>query len=335
MMALINVVLNPSRGLELRTLEMPVDIAPPAAEGRNVVVALPNGGFNLCFDRFKNVKKIGRQVVVLPDSKDLMDALRAVVYTHRKTLVGRETGHRFLFVGPSGKAYTTSGAWSNALVNVFAAPLASVQPQSAASAGAAMQGSQLAPRVPVRVGTNVLRKSAVTHRLPECKTLADRVSFAASMRHGLAAQSEHYDAATSSERVAAAVNASAAAYDASAAAGKAGRAHRDQEDDMDVDSIASASDNDTPIVPRAAATTTVDEVHESDEEVFAVDRLMEYRVRGGESQYFVRWEAGPTHDSWEPEDEMPPALVRLFWRGPTARGGKGVAGPGAKRKTME
>jgi hypothetical protein len=105
---------------------------------------------------------------VLPDSTDLLDALRAVAYTHRATLIGRETEHHFLFVGPSGKPYSSSGAWSNALVNVFAAPLASIQTQGAASAGAAMQDSHLPPRVATRVSTNVLRKSA---GLRNCQTV--------------------------------------------------------------------------------------------------------------------------------------------------------------------
>jgi hypothetical protein len=333
LMALINVVLLPSRSLELRTLETPVGVAPPATEGRNVVVALPSGGFQLCFDRFKTVKKLGRQIVVLPDSKDLLDALRAVAYTHRATLVGRETAHSFLFVGPSGKPYGSSGAWNTALVSVFAAPLAAVQPQWAASAGAGAGAAAAPARVVPRIGPNVLRKSAVTNKLPECKTPAEQKSLAASMRHGLGAQSKHYDAATSSERVATAINASATAYDASAGAGSAGRAAASMfagpmksvgsvgpvmrervpvtvcDVDRNSDSVdnASASDSDDSSSARAApavaaptgagAAVQVADDSESEEQVFAVDRLLQFRVRGGEPQYFVRWASGAASQS--------------------------------------
>jgi hypothetical protein len=377
LMALINVVLLPSRSLELRTLEAPVGVAPPATEGRNVVVALPNGGFQLCFDRFKTVKKLGRQIVVLPDSKDLLDALRAVAYTHRATLVGRETGHRFLFVGPSGKPYGSSGAWNSALVSVFAAPFADVQPQWAASAGAGAGAAAAPARVAPRIGPNVLRKSAVTNKLPECKTPAEQKSLAACLRHGLGAQGKHYDAATSSERVAAAINASARAYDASAGAGSAGRAvastiagpvksvgsvpvgpvmrervpatvrdvgrKGDASDDSDVGASDSDDSSSAQAAPATAAAASgaghnaaVANDSDSEEPVFVVDRLLQFRVRGGEPQYFVRWATGAEDDSWEPEDEMPQALVRLFWRGPTARGGKGATGVrGGKRKATE
>jgi hypothetical protein len=277
LMALINTALPPSRSLELRTLEIPVAVAPSPAEERNVVVATADGGYQLCFDRFKTVKSLARQVVTLPENADLLDALHAVAYTHRTTLVGRTPSHRFLFVGPSGKPYASSGAWANALNGVFAAPLAKV--------------SSTGVVVPPRVGTNVLRKSSITQKLPECTTLADRESLAAAFRHGLDAQKHHYDCATSSERVSAAVNACAAAY---AQGGSAGAAPRVE--DSDSDSSPSATD-----------------------EAFAVDKLLQHRIRGGEHQYSVRWATGPADDSWEPEDEMPAACVREFWRRPSKR----------------
>jgi hypothetical protein len=73
---------------------------------------------------------------------------------------------------------------------------------------------------------------------------------------------------------------------------------------------------------------------DSEEAVFAVDRLLQFCVRGGEPQYFVRWASGADDDSWEPEHEMPPKCVRLFWRGPTSRGAAtaGVVGGTRKRK---
>jgi hypothetical protein len=249
-----------------------------------VLVALPGGGFQLVFVRFKNVKTLGRQVVTVPDNRDLLDLIRAVAYTHRATLLNGQT-HRFLLVGPSGKPYGSSGAFCNAMNAVFAAPLAKVQQQP--SAGAAV--------VP-RVGPNVLRKSGVTRKLPECKTPADKASLAAAFRHGLDAQTNHYAAATSSERSAAAVSALATAFAAVPAAAETDCSDGEEADD----------DSGAPSPSNEAA-------------VFAVEALLQYRVRGGEHQYLVRWATGAGDDSWEPEDELPQACVREFWRRPATQ----------------
>ena len=58
--------------------------------------------------------------------------------------------------------------------------------------------------------------------------------------------------------------------------------------------------------------------------VFAVDLLLAFRVRKGTPEYNVRWSAGPAEDSWEPEEEMPGACIREFWRRPST--GKRKAG---------
>ena len=161
------------------------------------------------------------------------------------------------------------------------------------------------------------------------------------MRHGLDAQSKHYDAATSSERVSTAVNASAAAYTASADASRARQAHRDHESDVDVDSSDSDSSGSgrDDLTVHVAVTVFEDDANdlnsESEEVVVSVDRLLQYRVQGGVPQYSVRW-VGGRDDSWEPEDEMSPALVRVFWRGSTSREGQGPTGfQRGKRKKKE
>jgi hypothetical protein len=139
------------------------------------------------------------------------------------------------------------------------------------------------------------------------------------------------------ERVSTAVNASAAAYNASAAA-SAERARRNDTRDVDVDSSdSSASGSDDVTVHAVAVTVCKDDLNgsNSEEAVVGVDRLLQYRVHGGVPQYSVRW-VGPRADSWEPEDDMSPALVRVFWRGATSRAGKGSDGlRGGKRKKGE
>ena len=161
--ALMNIVLPSSRGMEIRTLEEPLAAAPPPAEKRNVLVGpATDGSFVMSFDYFKNYKTLGRQQVQLPVNKDLTDALHAVLYTYRTVLVGRNK-HRFVFMGPSGKPYNSSGAWTAALNAVFAAPLAMVAP---------VANGVITPRV----GVNVMRKSTVTKKLPACQTPAERAN---------------------------------------------------------------------------------------------------------------------------------------------------------------
>ena len=46
---------------------------------------------------------------------------------------------------------------------------------------------------------------------------------------------------------------------------------------------------------------------------FEVDHILAHRTQGKQRQYLVRWLGyGPEHDSWEPERNISPALLRTF-----------------------
>lgn len=364
LVATLYVAVPPSRGLEMRTLQLP---APSQAgkSGRhgadlkggsaslseeNTLEVDAHGDPVMVLRRYKTAKRYGTQTVPLPNTKQVRDLVAAVTTGPLRRALTCGKAHRFVFCRPNGEPFANASAWTGMLARLFAD---------------ALQADDK------RITVNVLRKSFLTAALPAATTVPARESLAAAMRHSTRVQKASYDATTATERVREACDVASAMFNACTDSRRLTRKRKlqgEEPEDFNLEgegARAMPSGRGLSQIERhlhAAYSHSenlghtepedVDELEQSDSELeegggggpggaegdlkeaegaplHLVDRLLALRRRHGAVEYLVRWEGCDTEDdTWEPEPAMPPTCIREFFEQSSRRAACKV-GPGS------
>jgi hypothetical protein len=325
--AAIMTLIPPGRGLEYRTLQIPLDrdnTKPDPEKRENFLTVDQDGHYLLRLAYFKNSSTVGACNVPLPTQPRIVNVIDLWIKSYRDVMLQGQS-HNFCFMRSTGLQFTNASQWCNQLVSMFQ------------------------PRLPnnARVSVNVLRKSFLTETWGSA-TMEQRESTASAMRHSLSVASKSYNAATSRDRVETAVQRASQIWhdsesqSSSSSSNSGSRAPSlepsrqsarlllsltEPKERIELSSVDSEESGDSCGISGDASDNNDSKQDDCDgsssesdsdgSSIGVVEYLVRTRKQRGGYQYLVHWT--DQTESWEPEEQLPRVCIREFFTRQIAR----------------